>query len=41
MFFVVLHQTQKTVKLSLAQHEALKKLIASSQDPTLRNVTLE
>ena len=31
-----------TVELSsAAQHEALKKLIESSQDPELRNVTLE
>ena len=43
MFVGILHETPtiKTVKLSDAQHEALKKLITSSQDPTLRNVTLE
>ena len=29
-----------TVELSSTQHEALKKLIASSQDPELRNMTL-
>ena len=34
------YKNKFTVELSSAQHEALKKLIESSQDPELRNVTL-
>jgi len=35
------YKNKFTVELSSAQHEALKKLIESSQDPELRNVTLK
>jgi len=35
------YKNKINIELSSDQHEALKKLIASSQDPALRNVTLE